>query len=214
MTNLSVKKAAFEPEARNSDDNLKTRYEWFMQWKDTNLDFVSNCVFIDEPGFYINMKRSWAWSRKGKKAIIKAPVTEAPSHTIIGSIYTLGVTQVSLRKPLHPPPKKKALKKRKLNQVTKRNADDLVEEEKEQEEPTANVENNQPKGATKVHFVNFMNSVLDEMDKNEEMKGFYLVTDNASIHKSEPMTREIERRGYKTMYLPAYSPELNPIEQF
>lgn len=28
------------------------------------------------------------------------------------------------------------------------------------------------------------------------------------------MKREIERRGYKIMYLPAYSPELNPIEQF
>jgi transposase len=36
---------------------------------------------------------------------------------------------------------------------------------------------------------------------------------SASIHKSEPMKREIERGGYRTMYLPAYSPELNPIDQ-
>jgi hypothetical protein len=91
---------------------LKTRYEWFMQWKDTDLNIVSDYVFIDEAGFHINMKRRWAWSRQGKKTIVKTPVTKAPSHTIIGAISTLGVIQVSLRKPLPPPPKKKASKKR------------------------------------------------------------------------------------------------------
>jgi hypothetical protein len=212
--NLSVKKATFEPEARNSDDNLQARFDWFMQWKDTNLDFINNCVFIDEAGFHTNMKRTRAWSRKGEKAIVKTPVTRAPSHTIIGAISTLGVVQVSLRKPLPAPPKKKAPKTRKLNKGTKRNADDLAEEEEEEEEPATNVEKKQPKGTTAVHFVNFINSVLDEMDENEEMKEFYLVMDNASIHKSQPMKREIERRDYKIMYLLAYSPELNPIEQF
>ncbi|KAG1446092.1 hypothetical protein G6F46_011913 [Rhizopus delemar] len=52
------------------------------------------------------------------------------------------------------------------------------------------------------------------MDMDESMKGNYLVIDNASIHKSKPMVRKIESRGYKVMYLPPYSPELNPIEQF
>lgn len=38
--------------------------------------------------------------------------------------------------------------------------------------------------------------------------------DNASIHRSQPMIRKIEKRGYKIMYPPPYSSELNPIEQF
>jgi transposase len=54
------------------------------------------------------------------------------------------------------------------------------------------------------------------MDEDESLKGSYLVTDSASIHKSKPMIQEIEARGYRVMYLPPlpYSPELNPIEQF
>ncbi|CEP16735.1 hypothetical protein [Parasitella parasitica] len=39
-------------------------------------------------------------------------------------------------------------------------------------------------------------------------------TTTASIHKSQPMIRKIESKGYHVMYLPPYSPELNPIEQF
>jgi hypothetical protein len=104
-----------------------------MQWKDTDLD-LRNCVFIDEASFHINSKRHWAWSRKGTKAVAKTPITKAPSHTIIGAISTLGVIQVSLRKPLPLPPKKRASKKRKLNKVTKRSADDSVEEELEEGE--------------------------------------------------------------------------------
>jgi transposase len=59
-----------------------------------------------------------------------------------------------------------------------------------------------------------MNVLLDIMDLNEDLKGNYLVMDNCTIHKSNPMMRKIESRGYKLMYLPPYSPELNPIEQF
>ncbi|KAG0784061.1 hypothetical protein G6F16_009790 [Rhizopus arrhizus] len=33
---------------RSSDDNLQTRYEWFMKWKGSDLGYTKNCVFIDE----------------------------------------------------------------------------------------------------------------------------------------------------------------------
>lgn len=46
------------------------------------------------------------------------------------------------------------------------------------------------------------------------MKGHYLVMDNAPIHKSEDIAKYITSRGYRCAYLPSYSPELNPIEQF
>jgi transposase len=38
--------------------------------------------------------------------------------------------------------------------------------------------------------------------------------DNAPIHTHENIKKYIEYRGYKCVYLPTYSSELNPIEQF
>ncbi|KAI8375260.1 hypothetical protein EDC96DRAFT_601302 [Choanephora cucurbitarum] len=53
------------------------------------------------------------------------------------------------------------------------------------------------KGTKTSHFVKFINELLDIMDMDESMKGHYLVPDNASTHKSKPMVRKIESRGYR-----------------
>jgi transposase len=83
------------------------------------------------------------------------------------------------------------------------------------EESTA-IENNKlvAKGTTTVHFVRLISELLDIMDMNESLMGSYLVMDYCTIHKSHPKTRKMENRGYRVMYLPPCSPELNPIEQF
>ena len=39
-----------------------------------------------------------------------------------------------------------------------------------------------------------------------------LVVDNASIHKVAGIRELIEERGARILYLPAYSPDFNPIE--
>ncbi|CEP13202.1 hypothetical protein [Parasitella parasitica] len=39
---LTMKEATFEAEARNSKENLQQRFDWFMQWKDSDLDFTRN----------------------------------------------------------------------------------------------------------------------------------------------------------------------------
>lgn len=44
--------------------------------------------------------------------------------------------------------------------------------------------------------------------------GHYLLTDNASIHTHVDISKFVESRGYRRVYLPPYSLELNPIEQF
>jgi hypothetical protein len=44
---ITIKKSTFEAEIRNSMNNLNTRFEWFMKWKDTNLDYKKYCVFIN-----------------------------------------------------------------------------------------------------------------------------------------------------------------------
>lgn len=40
-----------------------------------------------------------------------------------------------------------------------------------------------------------------------------IIMDNASFHKTEETKKLIETAGHKLLYLPPYSPDLNPIEQ-
>ncbi|PHZ12866.1 uncharacterized protein RHIMIDRAFT_236903 [Rhizopus microsporus ATCC 52813] len=52
---ITVKKPIFEPEVRNSVGNLQTRFEWFIEWKYSDLDFTKK---IDEAAFHINMRNN------------------------------------------------------------------------------------------------------------------------------------------------------------
>jgi transposase len=45
-------------------------------------------------------------------------------------------------------------------------------------------------------------------------KGQIVILDNASFHKSPLLAIASEKYGVKIIYLPAYSPDLNPIEKF
>ena len=44
-------------------------------------------------------------------------------------------------------------------------------------------------------------------------RGQVVVMDNLSAHKGERVREFIERRGCQLLYLPSYSPDLNPIEE-
>ena len=49
----------------------------------------------------------------------------------------------------------------------------------------------------------------------KELKpGQYVIMDNASFHKSQRTRELIESVGCKLIFLPPYSPDLNPIEKF
>ena len=69
-------------------------------------------------------------------------------------------------------------------------------------------------GTVTGHYFSFLKATMDEMDQYSHMKGHYLIMDNAPIHKSEDIAKYIISRDYRYAYLPSYSPELNPIEQF
>jgi transposase len=45
-------------------------------------------------------------------------------------------------------------------------------------------------------------------------QGDIVIMDNLSSHKVAGVREAIEARGARLLYLPAYSPDLNPIEQF
>jgi transposase len=44
-------------------------------------------------------------------------------------------------------------------------------------------------------------------------RGQVVVMDNLSAHKGERIKELIERQGCQLVYLPSYSPDLNPIEE-
>lgn len=48
----------------------------------------------------------------------------------------------------------------------------------------------------------------------ELKKGQIVIMDNATFHKSERTKNLIEEAGCQLLFLPPYSPDLNPIEQF
>lgn len=74
---------------------------------------------------------------------------------------------------------------------------------------------NKGKGGTVTgHYFNFVAATLDVLDRHEQFKGHYIVMDNVSIHTRLDIQKYIEQRGYGCIYLPPYSPELNPIKQF
>lgn len=183
--NLSIKQAQFQPVERNSEEKIQQRYDWVQKWQQTDMDFTTNCVFLDESAFHINLKRGMAWSKKGTPAIVTVPTTKANATSILGAISATGLINVSLRVP-------KRIKKRKLGRET----------------------DGYSVGTVTGHYLSFLKATLDEMDKYPEMKGHYLVMDNAPIHSSIDIGKYIHSRGYRCVYLPPYSPELNPIEQF
>ncbi|GAN10428.1 hypothetical protein MAM1_0354d09969 [Mucor ambiguus] len=64
------------------------------------------------------------------------------------------------------------------------------------------------------HYLKSLEAPMDEMDCFLELKGYYIVMDNAPIHTAGQIDVMIVARGYRNIYLPPYSPELNSTEQF
>lgn len=96
---MSVKRALFRPAERNSDKKIEARFQWATELLKTDIDYMTNCIFIDESGFNINVKRTMAWAPVGETPIVEIPKTKAASHTIIGAISPLGVINVQLKVP-------------------------------------------------------------------------------------------------------------------
>lgn len=156
------------------------------------MNHLENCVFMDEAGFNINMRSPFVRSMRGAPAIVETPTTRAITHTVLGAITAKDVIALEIREPLKP-------KKIKIAGGRKRKA------------PAGK---KTTKGTVTGHYMRFISKTLDEMGKFPEMKDFYIVMDNAPIHTSQDITTIIKARSYKAIYLPPYSPELNPIENF
>jgi len=59
-------------------------------------------------------------------------------------------------------------------------------------------------------FITYITKIL----MKELRAGQFLVLDNVSFHKSDKVKQAVESLGATVLFLPAYSPDLNPIEHF
>ncbi|CCE73036.1 Piso0_000047 [Millerozyma farinosa CBS 7064] len=89
---LSFKRISLVPSARVSEKTINERLEWAKTWKPI-LDFSKNCVFIDEAGFNIGMRREGGWSIEGQRAIKIVPVTRGINISFLGAICSKGPCQ-------------------------------------------------------------------------------------------------------------------------
>lgn len=83
---LSFKKAHFHSYEKDSPVSIEKRFDWVTRWGKTDMDYDSNFVFIDEPAFHINLKRTMTYSKKGTRAEVVQPPTRAKTTTILGAI--------------------------------------------------------------------------------------------------------------------------------
>ncbi|CEG76488.1 hypothetical protein RMATCC62417_11382 [Rhizopus microsporus] len=97
--NLSLKKADFHSIERNNPAKTEERYNWVCKWENTDMNFLTNCVFLDESAFDINMKRSRACSTKGTRVIVIRPTTRTNTTSILGAISAAGLVAVGVKKP-------------------------------------------------------------------------------------------------------------------
>ncbi|KAG1098393.1 hypothetical protein G6F42_017998 [Rhizopus arrhizus] len=186
--------------ARNAPTTIETRIARINEWRaDLEMDYAINCVFVDEAGFNMHLRRNFGRSIKGTPAKQVVPSNRGVSISIIGAICELGVIDLTLRKPT--PVTKKSTKGKKKRKRNDDSAKEAVEEV------------NGRVGTRAIHFLEFLDGVLTSLDQNG-MTGRYIVMDNATIHKTDEIRNYIQERGYKAAYLPSYSPFLNPIEEF
>lgn len=61
------------------------------------MDYVKNCVFIDESAFDINIRSSHGRSIRGTPAVMTTPLTRAESHSILGAISAVGVINIDVK---------------------------------------------------------------------------------------------------------------------
>jgi uncharacterized protein YozE (UPF0346 family) len=57
------------PAARNDSTKIADRTAWVEEWSKTNMDYLENCVFVDESDFDINTRPPGGWSIKGHQLL-------------------------------------------------------------------------------------------------------------------------------------------------
>ncbi|KAG1152163.1 hypothetical protein G6F37_001387 [Rhizopus arrhizus] len=67
------------------------------EWTEKVINFLKNCIFVDESDFDISTRRSRGWSAKGSAAIVETPSTRADLQIVIGATSAFGAVNLTMR---------------------------------------------------------------------------------------------------------------------
>ncbi|KAG0932292.1 hypothetical protein G6F57_010454 [Rhizopus arrhizus] len=169
---------------RNSEDTIKKRRRFVEYLMENTVDFKRKCVFVDENGFKKNMVRPAGWSKKGTPVEVEVQ-PEGTNLSILGCMSAYGLTAVSQQIP-----KSKGYKKQKI----------------------AGTKRALPHDTKSSHFLLFVEEMTSTLNKLG-LHNMHIIMDNATIHKTEEIVTAIRENGHTALFLPPYSPFLNPIEE-
>ncbi|OAD67844.1 hypothetical protein PHYBLDRAFT_68211 [Phycomyces blakesleeanus NRRL 1555(-)] len=113
--------------------------------------------------------------------------------TILGTISPFCVVNVSVRCP-------KAMDSSKKRKAAERNRTVYKATSK--------------RGTITGHYFNPLLSTTNVLNRHKMFKDNHIVMDNFPTNQHEDICKHIENCGYRCIYLPPYSLELNPIEQY
>jgi len=65
----------------------------------------------------------------------------------------------------------------------------------------------------KTTFCDFLKEIFEKMNLMN-FRNYAIIMDNVAFHKSTEVRTIIEESGHSLLFLPPYSPQLNPIEEF
>ncbi|CEP14349.1 hypothetical protein [Parasitella parasitica] len=80
---------------RNKDETVAKRRDAVAYWVSQNIDFMNECVFLDEAGFNRNMHRSYGWSEAETPCKIDVQ-TKGANVSILGAICKSGLITLSM----------------------------------------------------------------------------------------------------------------------
>lgn len=119
------------------------------------MNCLENCVFVDEPGFEVNMRTRGGWSQKGTPSIVITPTIRAPSYTVLEAISEKFLRQWSSEI------------RRNAHQRGQRSTLSMI---KEKHQPTN--KKTAPEDTIAGHYLHFIQRTIDEMDYFPEMKDY------------------------------------------
>lgn len=115
------------------------------------------------------MRPSDDWAEKGRPTIVTAPSTRVVSHTILGAISSkFAVSIMELRNS--------------QDEWSKRIKIDFYNRKSK---ASSSNKKSVLKGTVTGHYLVFLEKTMDEIDYLPEMKGHYIVVDNAFIHTAK-----------------------------
>ncbi|KAI8136503.1 hypothetical protein BJV82DRAFT_484621, partial [Fennellomyces sp. T-0311] len=82
---LTMKKLEKISEKRNDPATIKARMVWALALSHQNIDYMK-CIFIDEAGFNLHIKRTFGRSKRGKPAKAVVPKNRGVTISILGAI--------------------------------------------------------------------------------------------------------------------------------